>query len=97
MLNQLIPTITRVYADTESDLRGAGNIGNYITILYKWVIPFAGGLGVLVLIYAGYLYATSQGNPDSINRAKELIIGALTGLALIILSGIILKNFIGTP
>jgi len=95
MLLNFLPIITKVYADTESELRNAGKIGDYITILYNWIIPFAGGLAVLVLIYAGYLYATSQGNPDSVNRAKELIIGAITGLALIILAGVILHNVIG--
>lgn len=84
-----------IAADTEKDLQNAGNISNYITILYKWVVPFAAGLAVLMIIYSGYLYITSQGNPDNIKQAKDYIIGALVGLALIILAGVILKNVIG--
>ncbi|MFA6493383.1 MAG: hypothetical protein WCV58_04550 [Patescibacteria group bacterium] len=86
---------TALAADTEKELRTAGTIGNYITILYKWLIPFGAGLAVLMIIYAGYLYITSGGNPDNIKQAKDYIIGALVGLALIILAGIILKNIIG--
>ncbi|MCL5407150.1 MAG: pilin [Patescibacteria group bacterium] len=80
---------------TETDLRNAGKVGDYITLLYKWVLPFAAGLAVLMIIYAGYLYITSQGNPDNIKQAKDYIIGALVGLALIILAGVILKSVIG--
>lgn len=80
---------------TEEDLSKAKDIGAYVTLLYQWAIPFGSGLAVLVIIYAGYLYATSGGNPDSLKQAKDLIIGALVGLALIILAGIILKNVIG--
>lgn len=82
-------------ADTEKELRNAPNIGVYITKLYEWGIPLCVSLAVLVLIYAGYLYATSGGNPDSLKQAKDLIIGALVGLALVILAGIILRNVIG--
>lgn len=79
----------------ENTLRDAKDVGEYITLLYRWGIPLCISLAVLVLIYAGYLYATSGGNPDSLKQAKDLIIGALVGLALVILAGVILRNVIG--
>lgn len=91
--------ISRVLAQddklTEEQLRTAGNVGHYVELLYKWGIVAATSLAVLVVIYAGYLYAMSQGNPDSTKLAKDLIVGALVGLALIILAGVILKNVVG--
>lgn len=70
-------------------------VGSLVTELYKWAIPLGTALAVLVMIYAGYIYITSQGNPDSVKTAKDLIIGALVGLALIILAGVIMRNVIG--
>lgn len=94
-LYNILPLIQPALADTEEELRTAGDVGKYVTLLYQFGIPFGIALGTLVIIYAGYLYATSGGNPDSLKQAKDLIIGALVGLALIILAGVILKNVIG--
>ena len=82
-------------AVTEENLREAKDIGDYVTLLYKWGIPLGVALGSLVVIYAGSLYATSGGVPDKMTQAKDLIVGALIGLALIILAGVILSNIIG--
>ncbi len=95
MINFIQKVLAADTLPSEGDLRTAGNVGNYITILYKWFLPFAGGVAVLMIIYAGYLYITSQGNPDNIKTAKDYIIGALVGLMLIILAGVILRSVIG--
>lgn len=87
--------IGRALAATEEELGSAKNVGEFVSILFKWGVPVATSLAVAVMIYAGYLYMTSQGNPDTIKSAKDYIIGALVGLALIILAGVILKNVIG--
>ena len=94
-LLKIWPQIARAAEDIEGNLRNAGNVGNYITLLYKWVLGTGSAVAILIVIYAGYLYATSQGNPDSIKTAKDLIIGVLVGLALIILAGVILNNVVG--
>ena len=87
--------IGRALAATESELENSKNVGEFVSILFKWGVPVATSLAVAVMIYAGYLYMTSQGNPDTVKSAKDYIIGALIGLALIILAGVILKNVIG--
>lgn len=68
------------------------NLTSYSEKLYIWSIGIAGSLAIIMLIYAGYLYVTSMGNPDQINSAKEIIIGALSGLALLILASLILQS-----
>lgn len=82
---------------TEEKLRTAGKLGDYITLLIKWAIPFGVGAGALVIVYAGYVYMTGQGSPESTKYAKELILGVIVGLAIIILAGVILQNAIGVP
>lgn len=68
------------------------NLKEYSEKLYVWSIGIAGSLAIIMLIYAGYLYVTSMGNPDQINSAKEIIIGALSGLLLLILASLILRS-----
>jgi len=51
-----------------------------------------GILGVVTLIlivYAGFIWMTSQGKPEVINRAKKIIINAVIGLLIIILAAAI--------
>jgi len=62
---------------------------DWIPNFYLWAVGIAGSLAILMLIYAGYLYATSTGNPEQSNLAKEYIIGALSGLAFLLLAFII--------
>jgi ABC-type polysaccharide/polyol phosphate export permease len=65
------------------------NIGEYLTRIFAWLTPIIITLAVLMTIYAGYLYMTSQGNPESVNRAKDIIIGVVIGLMLYFLMTLI--------
>lgn len=68
------------------------NIGEFISKILAWAVPILSTLAVLMLIYAGYIYTTSQGNPDRLNLAKEIIIGVIVGFALIFLAEMIFRN-----
>lgn len=48
-------------------------------------------------MFAGVIYMTSSGNPDRIKTSKKLIMGALTGVAVIVLGRFFLKYVIGVP
>jgi len=49
-------------------------------------------LAFLGVIYAGYIYITSQGQPDRINEAKAWIVAAVTGVVLILLVPVIINE-----
>jgi len=70
------------------------NVGTYVTAVLRWANPIIASLAVLMLIIAGYMYMTSQGNPDQIKKAKEIIIGVVLGVALLYLASL-LFNTIG--
>lgn len=80
---------------TQTEFGNAQNLGDYISNVFTWVIHLAEALAVLMLVYAGYLYMTSQGNPDGINQAKDIIIGVVTGIILLFLIEVILVKTIG--
>lgn len=65
--------------------------GAYIVAIYDFAIKLGSTLTALMIIYAGYRYLTSQGNPSAINEAKDIIIGSLSGFALLLLIYFILK------
>ncbi len=53
-------------------------VGIVNTILY-----FLGGIAVLLFMYAGWLWFTSQGNSEKITKAKKIMMSVVIGLAII--------------
>ena len=66
-------------------------IPNILTTVYMW----AGIIAVLVIVAAGYFYATSQGDASQIKRAKDAIMGAVIGLIVVIMAFVITQFVIG--
>ena len=69
----------------------------YIGNIYHAAIPIAAGLATLVIIYGGYRYITSAGNPEALKDAKDIIVGALIGLVLLLLAYVILNQLQYNP
>lgn len=68
----------------------------YVVTLFQYAMKAGVVLTVLMVIYAGYKYMTSQGNPSAINEAKEILIGTLSGFAMLVLVYFIL-TFLNLP
>lgn len=91
-----------VYADVLSERIGELEKADDETDLINGIIGIALPVGVLALIglsiYAGYIMITSQGNPEKLNEAREVITNAIIGFALIALSVsilLLLQNVLG--
>lgn len=54
-------------------------------------IGLAGGFSLLCIIYAAFMMQSSQGNPEKLKKAQELVTSCIMGLMLIIFSVFILK------
>ena len=65
-------------------------IGEYLAVIYRYLVVVAGVVAVIVIIIAGIQWTASGGNSSTIESAKGRIIGALTGLGLAVGSYIIL-------
>lgn len=60
------------------------------------IVYFAGGVAcVIVLVVAGILYATSDGDSSKIKRAKDAILYAIVGLVFIMMAFVITGFVIG--
>lgn len=84
------------FAAVTTELGVVKNFGEFLTQLFKWGIPITAGIAVLMFMYAGYLYMTSQGDTAKINEAKEIIIGVVVGVLLLFSVGVLMTNVIGT-
>lgn len=66
--------------------RNQAALKTLIAHFFAWAAGIIGTLAMLGLIYAGYVYITSAGNPDRIGYAKEIITTSITALLIIIFS-----------
>jgi len=66
-------------------------IAEYIIAIYKYSIGIASILAVIMVMIAGLIYLTSAGNPQRIGQAKNIIIGAISGLVILLSSYMILN------
>ena len=57
--------------------------GSLVTNAVQWVIGIAGTVAVIFVVYGGISYATSAGDPGKLQKAKQTIIYALIGLAIV--------------
>ncbi len=80
---------------TAGDASGLGQedirviIGNVVRV----ILGLLGIVGVLLVIYGGFIWMTSQGDPAKIEKAKKILINAGVGL-VIVLSALAITQFI---
>ncbi len=72
-----------------------GNIATepaqFITRIFTIILGFAGGIALLLIIFAGYKIIMSKGKPEAIQQGREQLTSAIVGLIFIIFSFIILQ------
>jgi hypothetical protein len=66
----------------------------FIAWLLKIGISIGGGIAFLLMVWGGFIFVTSSGNPEKVKQGQEIIVSALVGLLFIIFSIFILE-FIG--
>lgn len=59
-----------------------------------WAVGIGGGIAFLLIVYAGFMIMSSQGNPERLKAGQELLTSAISGVVLLVLSVFIL-NVIG--
>lgn len=55
----------------------------------------AGIVSVLVIIYGGFIYVTSDGNAANVKRGKDAILGAAIGLVITLMAFAITQFILG--
>lgn len=65
---------------------GYCTIPELITAATKWILGLVSGIIILILIFGGITYVTSAGDDEKIKTAKNTILYAIIGLAIILLA-----------
>ena len=58
---------------------------------YRWGISIAGGIALILIVYAGYMINSSSGDPRKLQAGKELLTAAVLGLLLLVFAAYILR------
>ena len=70
------------------------NPESFLADILRWATGIGSGIAFLLMLYAGFMIMTAQGNPERLKAGQELLTSAISGLILLILSVFVLK-FIG--
>ncbi len=62
------------------------NIGEYIQTVYQFALGIVGIFAVVLIMFGGLRWVAAAGNESVIGEAKEIIISAVTGLVIALLS-----------
>lgn len=65
------------------------SIGSMVSAVLKMLLSFLGILFFLLILYAGFLWMTSAGNEEKIEKAKAIMKGAIIGLLIILMAYVI--------
>lgn len=71
-----------------------GNFSSIIRAVLQLGLGIGGGVVVLMVLAGGFILSTSQGDPNRVKEAKEMVTSAVMGLVFVIFSITILR-FIG--
>jgi len=71
-----------------SQIRGPakGTLGQNITTVINYFLGLLGLIAVAMLIYAGVLMVTAGGNDEQVTKARKIIMYAVVGIVIILLS-----------
>lgn len=66
----------------------------YICInqLYKFAIVLASTVAVFFVVIAGYIYMSAEGNQESVDRAKSILVSSITALVILMGGYVLLRT-----
>ncbi len=73
-------------ASSTDPITGSNGIITTIANLLAWT---AGGLAIIIIIFAGFRFVKSSGDPSKVSQARETILYAAVGLIVIVLARLI--------
>lgn len=64
---------------------GAENLSELVGVLALWIFNLAIPIAVAMIVYAGVMFLISRGEPAKIIKAKQILLYAVVGLAIILI------------
>jgi len=74
---------------------GEGSIRTLILKIVNFFLGFLGLIAVIMIIYGGITYVTSAGNEEKAGEAKKIIMYAIIGIIIVLISFALVNTVIG--
>jgi len=84
-----------VTSGAQVGFNNASGASSFVQKLLDVIFGLSGALAFLYLMYGGFIFLTSQADPEKLNYGRRLIYGAIAGL-IITLSSVFIVNLIGS-
>lgn len=75
---------------------GATSLRALVLTIVDYFLGFLGLLAVIMVIYGGVTYVSSAGNDEAVGKAKKIIMYALIGIVIILLSFVVVQAVLGS-
>lgn len=74
---------------------GQTGLRGIVLTIVNFFLGFLGLLAVIMVIYGGFLYVSSAGNEENVNKAKKILLYAVIGIVVIIVSFALVNTILG--
>jgi len=74
---------------------GEGNLKDLVSTILNFFLGFLGFVATIMVIYGGILYVTSAGNDEAVGKAKKILMYAVVGIVIILLSFALINTILG--
>lgn len=74
----------------------ASTIGTVIAEVIRFATTVAGSIAVIYIIVGAFMYFTAYGNEEKANKAKTILLYAIIGLMIILVSKVLIAEFWNT-
>lgn len=84
-------TTDQISAQAGASNTASNDLYNCINRVYRFAIVLASVAGVLLIVIAGYIYMSAEGNSESVDKAKSIITSTITALVILFVGYILLR------
>ncbi len=95
----IVTSVTMVAAITIPNPLGSGgkDIPTLINTIAKWLLGIGTVIATIVVLWSAFLFMTSGGSPTRVTQARQTLLYAIIGLAILLLANgvtLLIQNFL---
>ena len=94
-MKQLFSHFAEVISESDIGYTGLTDSSKLMNSILSTVYFWAGIVAVGFIIYGGYLYVLSSGEPGKVRKAKDTLLYSIVGLIVVLIAFVITRFVIG--
>lgn len=77
---------------TDTPLGRVSNFGELVSLIWAYGSNVIIGLAVFMVVLGALFYVTSAGNEERITEGKDMVVGSLIAIVIVMLSGVLIRT-----